>query len=124
MLFRSFDADRKDLAMGMIYQWAREIAKTYAPVIAVCQADGTGEGVKWLTMGHVADAKTAKQAEADWILGIGKSNDEGFEYMRYLNISKNKLSGDDDSDPSLRHGRFEVVTEPQIARYKDISYGT
>lgn len=121
---KGFDADRKDLAMGMIYQWAREIAKTYAPVIAVCQADGTGEGVKWLTMGHVADAKTAKQAEADWILGIGKSNDEGFEYMRYLNISKNKLSGDDDSDPSLRHGRFEVVIEPQIARYKDINYGT
>ena len=117
---KGFDGSRDDLSLGMLYQWAREIAKTYAPVIGVSQADGTGEGVKWLNMGHVANAKTAKQAEADWILGIGKSNDEGYEYVRYLNISKNKLSGDIDSDPSLRHGRFEVIIEPSIARYKDI----
>ncbi len=61
------------------------------PVIAVCQADGSGEGVKWLNMGNVANAKTSKQAEADWILGIGKTNDEGLEYMRHFCISKNKL---------------------------------
>src|SRR5687768_1925397 len=45
-----FDSDREDLRLGAIYQWARELAKKYAPVIAVCQADGTGEGVRWLTM--------------------------------------------------------------------------
>lgn len=118
---KGFDADRNDLILGKTYQWAREIAKTYAPVVSVCQADGTGEGVKWLTMGHVADAKTAKQAEADWILGIGKSNDSGYEYIRYLNISKNKLSGDEDSIPSLRHGRFETLIKPDIARYVDIN---
>lgn len=119
---KGFDADRNDLVLGKTYQWAREVAKTYCPVIAVCQADGTGEGVKWLTMGHVADAKTAKQAEADWILGIGKSNDEGYEYIRYLNISKNKLSGDEDSVPSLRHGRAEVLIKPEVARYEDIDF--
>jgi len=56
-----FDADRDDLKLGAIYQWARELAKEYCPVIGVCQADGSGEGVKWLTMGNVANAKTSKQ---------------------------------------------------------------
>jgi hypothetical protein len=71
-------------------------------------------------MEHVANAKTAMQAEADFILGIGKVNDQNQEYVRFLNISKNKLFGDQDSIPDLRHGRFETMIEPQIARYKDI----
>lgn len=115
-----FKADREDLLLGAIYQWARELAKQYCPVIAVCQADGTGEGQKWLTMGHVANAKTAKQAEADWIVGIGKVNDPGYENVRYINISKNKLIGDEDTIPDLRHGRKEVLINPGIARYEDI----
>ena len=117
---KGFDESRTDLTLGAIYQWARELAKTYAPVIAVCQADGTGEGVKWLTMGHVANAKTSKQAEADWILGIGKSNQEGLEYVRHLNISKNKLVGDEDSIPELRHGKMDVIIKPEVARYEDV----
>lgn len=115
-----FDNDREDLRLGSIYQWFRELAKTYCPVIGICQADGTGEGVKWLTMGHVANAKTAKQAEADWILGIGKQNAEGYDSIRYLHLSKNKLLGDHDTDPNLRHGKQEALIEPQSARYKDI----
>lgn len=117
---KGFKADRNDLALGAVYQWAREMAKTYAPIIGVCQADGTGEGVKWLDMGHVADAKTSKQAEADFILGIGKSNDSGFDFYRYFNISKNKLTGDTDSDSSMRHGRIQTIIRPEVARYDDI----
>jgi len=117
---KGFDEGRTDLTLGVLYQWARELAKTYAPVIAVCQADGTGEGIKWLNMGHVANAKTAKQAEADWILGIGKTHDEGFELMRYLNISKNKLVGDSNSLPELRHGKFDVIIKSDNGRYEDI----
>ena len=117
---KGFDGDRNDLRLGAIYIWAREIAKSFCPVIGVCQADGTGEGKKWLTMDNVADAKTSKQAEADWILGIGKTHEPGFEYIRHLNISKNKLTGDEDSDPSMRHGKMDVLIEPNIARYKDI----
>jgi hypothetical protein len=118
---KGFDGDRNDLRLGQIYIWARELAKTYCPVIGVCQSDGTGEGKKWLTMDNVADSKTAKQAEADWIVGIGKSHDQGFEYIRHLNISKNKLQGDKDSDPSYRHGKFDVLIQPLTARYKDIT---
>lgn len=118
---RGFDADRPDLVYGRIYQWARELAKQYQlAVIGVCQSDGTGEGVKWLTMSHVAEAKTSKQAEADWILGIGRSNESGVESIRFFNISKNKLLGDDHTDPNERHGRFEVYIRPMIARYEDL----
>lgn len=118
---QGFKADREDLIMGAIYQWARELAKVYQhAAIGVCQADGSGEGQKWLTMANVANAKTAKQAEADWILGIGKTNDPGYEMVRYLHASKNKLEGDEDTDPSLRHGKREVLINPAIARYEDI----
>ena len=117
---KGFKADRDDLVYGAIYQWARELSKTYAPTIGVCQADGSAEGQKWLTMANVSNAKTSKQAEADWILGLGKTHEETAEYIRYINLSKNKLMGDKDSLPSLRHGRFEVVIQPEVARYKDI----
>lgn len=117
---KGFDADRPDLVFGRIYQWARELAKRGCAVIGICQADGTGEGVKWLTMSHVAEAKTSKQAEADWILGIGRSNESGTEDVRFFNISKNKLLGDDETDPNERHGRFEVYIRPMIARYEDL----
>lgn len=117
---KGFAADRDDLVYGAIYQWSRELAKTYAPVIGVCQAGGTGEGKKWLDMGDVANAKTSKQAEADWILGIGKTSEEASEYLRFLALCKNKLMGDDDSISSLRHGHFEVLIQPELARFKDI----
>jgi hypothetical protein len=117
---KGFTDDREDLRLGSIYIWAREIAKTYCPVIGVCQSDASGEGKKWLTMENVANAKTAKQAEADWILGIGKSHAETDEYLRFLNINKNKLLGDADSDPALRHGRTTVMIKPEIARYVDV----
>ena len=71
-------------------------------------------------MEHVANAKTSKQAEADWILGIGKTHTQELEMVRYLNISKNKLFGDTDSLPELKHGRFECLINPTIARYEDI----
>ena len=117
---KGFKADRQDLMLGDICQWARELAKGSHAAIGVSQADGTAEGVRYLTMEHVANAKTAMQAEADFILGIGKTHEQDAEYVRYLNISKNKLFGDKDSIADLRHGRFEVIIEPTIARYKDV----
>lgn len=117
---KGFANDREDLRLGSIYQWARELAKGNHAAIGVCQADGQAEGVRYLTMEHVANAKTAKQAEADFILGIGKTSDPQQATARFLNISKNKLLGDKDSISDLRHGRFEVLIEPIIARYTDV----
>ena len=119
MLFRSFKGDRNDLELKQIYQWAREISKTYAPVIAVSQASGEAEGKLFLTMDMVDGSKTAKQGEADWILGIGKEQDNTSR-TRYFNISKNKLIGDEDTLPELRHGSTQVLIKPEIARYEDL----
>ena len=116
---RGFKGERNDLELKQIYQWAREIAKTYAPVIAVSQASGEAEGKLFLTMDMVDGSKTAKQGEADWILGIGKEQDNTSR-TRYFNISKNKLIGDQDTMPDLRHGSTQVLIKPEIARYEDI----
>lgn len=117
---KGFTNDRDDLRLGATFQWARELAKEYAPVIGVNQADASAENKKYLTMDNTAGAKTAIQAEADWILGIGKVNDAGYELVRHLNICKNKLLGDEDTDPSMRHGKIDVLIQPEIARYRDL----
>lgn len=122
---QGFSADREDLVLGRVYQWAREIAKSYCPVIGATQSDGTGEGVRWLTMANVANAKTSKQAEADFILGIGAIPESGWESIRFLNISKNKLLQSrsmvgDGSVHDKRHGKLESTIDPTIARYGDI----
>ena len=117
---QGFVGDREDLRLGNVYQWARELAKGFAPVIGITQADGGAEGKQWLEMGDVMNAKTAKQAEADAIIGIGKTHDPTMEFVRYINISKNKLFGDHDSLPELRHGRLQVMIQPEIARFKDL----
>ena len=116
---RGFKADRYDLQLKSLYQWARELAKKHAPVIAVSQAGGTGEGKVWLTMDDVDSSKTAKQGEADWILGIGVEQNNTSN-QRFLNISKNKLLGDEDTLPDLRHGNQQVLIKPDIARYIEI----
>jgi replicative DNA helicase len=116
---KGFKADRNDLELKAIYQWAREIAKKYAPVIAISQASGAAEGKLWLTMDMVDGSKTAKQGEADWILGIGKEQDNTSR-IRYLSISKNKLLGDTDTLPDYRHGTAQVLIKPEVARYEDI----
>ena len=104
--------DREDLRLGAAYIWARHLAKTYCPVIGVCQADATGEGKQYLTMDNVANAKTAKQAEADYIIGIGCSHKLGMEHIRWINLSKNKLTG--------KHSKIETIFDAPTARYKDI----
>lgn len=116
---KGFKADRNDLELKAIYQWAREIAKKYAPVIAVSQASGEADGKIWLTMNMVDGSKTGKQGEADWMLGIGKEQDNTSR-LRYFSILKNKLIGDQDTLPELRHGSTQVLIKPEVARYEDI----
>jgi len=117
---KGFSNDREDLRLGEIYIWARELAKTYSPVIGICQASGLAEGKKLLNMDDMANSKTSKAAEADWILGIGKSHNQEEENIRYFNICKNKLTGDEDTIPELRHGSSPVRISAEYARYEDI----
>lgn len=116
---RGFENDRYDLKMKDIYQWARELAKLYGPTIGTCQAGGTGEGKKWLQMNDVDSSHTAKQGEADFVLGIGKQLDENYDSERYLHLAKNKLPGDEDTLAALRHGKCPVTIKPDLARYED-----
>jgi replicative DNA helicase len=116
---KGFDADRYDLEMKATYQWSRELAKEYGPVIGICQASASAENKQWLSMDDVDSSKTAKQGEADWMLGIGKQYKEGMENVRYLSVVKNKLVGDEDTLEEMRHGRAPVIILPQIARFAD-----
>lgn len=114
-----FKADRHDLLLGEIYRWFRELAKRTCPALGVCQADASAEGVSRLTMAHIAGSKTAKSGEADFIVGIGRQDQHGFENNRTLTIIKNKLPGGPQSVPEMRHGSVDVLLRPQIARYEE-----
>ncbi len=112
-----FQNDREDLRIGKLYEWARDVAKEYCPVIAVSQVDGTGEGEKWIQMNQLRGSKTDKVGEADAIITIGKSNEPGMDLQRYIHVPKNKLFGGKDTLEAHRHGCFEVDIEPARARY-------
>lgn len=107
-----FKGDRHDLILGKTYQWARELAKQYAPVIGVCQAGATADGKKWLQLNDVADAHVAKQKEADFIVGIGASNEIGAEDIRYIHIVKNKFDSTCD--------KFTCIFDKKTSRYKEM----
>ena len=109
---------RDDLRIGKLYEWARDIAKEYCPVIAISQVDGTGEGEKWIQMNQLRGSKTDKIGEADAIITIGKSNEPAMDLQRFIHVPKNKLFGGKDSLEAHRHGCFEVEIEPAKARYK------
>lgn len=113
-----FGDERNDLVLKAKYQWARELSKVYGPVIGVCQAGGSAEGKRYLDMNDVDSSHTAKQGEADWVLGIGMTHNDGDEFVRYLSICKNKLPGDEDTVPEMRHARMQVGINPFIARYE------
>lgn len=119
---KGFDDDRDDLVYKQIYAWARELAKQYGPVIGVCHAAASGEGKRYLEMDDVAYAKTAKQGEADWILGIGRSMDNDEQDYRFFHLPKNKLMGDEDIVEEYRHGKFKVRILPDVAQYEDVVF--
>jgi hypothetical protein len=106
---KGFSADRKDLLLHEIYKWGRDLAKTYCPVITVGQADNSGHNSKVIDESQMADSKTAKPSEMDFIIGIGREDKEGYENMRYITVSKNKLRGDANTIEELRHMRGKPV---------------
>jgi len=112
-----FKQDREDLRIGQLYEWARDVAKEYCPVIAISQVDGTGEGEKWIQMNQLRGSKTDKIGEADAIITIGKSNEPAMDLQRFIHVPKNKLFGGAETLEAHRHGCFEVEIEPSKARY-------
>jgi hypothetical protein len=69
----------------------------------------------------MADSKTSKPSELDFIIGIGRTDKEGYENVRYINIPKNKLRGSIDSVESMRHLKGkEVLIVPHLSIYQDM----
>lgn len=97
-----------------VYRKAREMAKRHeCALLAVSQASADAEGRTRLDFSMMENSKTGKAAEADLIIGIGKhgqSDDDEPDTMRFLNISKNKLSGYHGVIPCnlLRNARYVV----------------
>lgn len=118
---KGFTGDRKDLMLHEIYKWGREIAKTQCPVISVGQADNTGHNSMYLDESQMADSKTSKPSELDFIIGIGRIEKAGYEDVRYISIPKNKLRGDKGTVEGMRHMRGkEVLLRPSLSIYEDL----
>jgi len=115
-----FTADRKDLTLGEIHKWGRSLAQKYCPIITVGQASDSGTNTMWLSTSDMADSKTGKPAELDFILGIGKIDKDGYEDVRYLHLSKNKLRGGKDTVEAMRHMKQEVLLRPALSIYEDL----
>jgi hypothetical protein len=74
----------------------------------------------WIDEAQMANSKTGKPSEVDFIIGIGRIDKDGYENMRYIHISKNKLRGDKNTIEGLRHGKFEVLLKPSLSLYEDM----
>lgn len=96
-----------------LYRQAREMAKRHEiALIGMSQASADAEGRTRLDFSMMEGSKTGKAAEADLIIGIGKhsaADDDEPNNVRFLNISKNKLSG--------FHGVVACNIEPEVSRY-------
>ena len=107
---------REDLRLGKLYEWGRDLAKKFGPVMAISQASEGADYVNYIPYSMLRGSKTDKAGEADLIITLGRDKED--EYKRYLFVCKNKLWGGARTDPTLRHGKFELIIEPEIARYK------
>ena len=98
-----------------LYRSLRELAKRHdCAVIGVSQASAEAEGKTRVDFSMLEGSKTGKAAEADLIIGIGKASsgdDNEPDNRRFINVSKNKLSG--------FHGYVIAMIEPEISRYTE-----
>lgn len=96
-----------------VYRQARELAKRHeCALIGVSQASDAARNRTRLDFSMMEGSKIGKAAEADLIIGIGKSSgeeDDGPDNTRYLNVSKNKISG--------WHGMVNCQLLPEVSRY-------
>ena len=103
---------RTDEKLREIYLKFREICKRHDVFgIGISQASADAENKTNVTYAMMENSKTGKAAEADLIIGIGKSDitDNQRYSRRYLTISKNKLTG--------FHGNIVCNLETATSRY-------
>ena len=117
--------EREDIKLGKIYKWARELARTYGPVIAASQLSAGAVELKdppFIGLDALRGSKTDKPGEADVVLTIGKYKEPKSpeeEMLRTINVPKNKLPGGGGKQiESERHGQYIVTIDPIRARYE------
>lgn len=117
--------EREDITLGKIYKWARELARTYGPVIAASQLSATAVDMKdppFIGLDALRGSKTDKPGEADAVVTLGKYKEPKTpeeEMIRTINIPKNKLPGGGVKHmESHRHGQFLVTIDPIRARFE------
>lgn len=107
--------------LGRIFQWGREIAKKYAPVITVHQVKTEGEGVEHLTLSQLYLSGTVIQGEADSVIMMGRNYKTGEEKRRFIDIVKNKGAYGPSVDNTLTEGKCEVEIIPHTAQFKEFT---
>lgn len=86
--------NRTDEKLKELYVCTRRLAATASCLVwNVSQASADGEGKRYLTYDMLDNSKTGKAGEADVIIGVGKNDVLNEDGLRYLTITKNKISG-------------------------------
>ena len=123
---QGFKSDEPEhIVLGKIYKWARELARTYGPVIAASQLSASVIDLKdppFIGMDALRGSKTDKPGEADAVVTIGKYKEPKTteeEMIRTINVPKNKLPGGGAKQTeSERHGQYLVTIHPTRARFE------
>lgn len=77
---------------GKMYQWCREIATQYCPILGVTQLNGDGEDSMYPKMTQLRGSRVEKQAACTALLTIGSII--GDNRTRYLSFPKSKVRAD------------------------------
>ena len=109
-----FAPDQSHEGLKLCAIHARQIAKEYGcAIFYMSQLSADAEGRTTLNQSMMEGSKTGKASEADLMLLIAKDTvSEGVEpneFLRYINVSKNKLSG--------WHGKITVDLDYRTGRY-------
>lgn len=103
--------------LGHIFQWAREIAKKYAPVITVHQLKTEADGVEYPTPAMLYLSGTVIQGEVDSLILMGRNYAPGQERNRFISIGKNKGAYGPEVDLSLSEGKHAIRIVPETAEF-------
>lgn len=80
--------------LELVERGIRNLGKQYKMVtISFTQAGDSAEGKAQLGLSDVDSSKTGMQASADLMVGVGATDEDIENYIRWLSYPKNKLSG-------------------------------
>jgi len=97
------------------FEFGRELAKSYCPVIAVHQARGDANNERYIEMHQLAGSQQAIQGEADAIIMLGR--DQETPQARYIYVPKNKLPTP--GDQTQRNIKAEVFPRFACGRFSE-----